>query len=170
MKNNQFDFDFEADVLDLLSDTINTGSNTKFDNFVSTSMNEISSNLLYCPQMPIMINNFSILSNGSFVVSIEENKINDSMVLSIPDSLDYAQMKMAISEHFTPLQPVNLPGNLYSLNELTKSLVKKKPCIAKKVASAKRERVGGKFKQCTTKWVSATDFLKVQSSLPPKQT
>lgn len=67
--------------------------------------------------------------------------------------------------------PLTLPylpnATFFSMNptetcraQAPSSVEGKKGCLAKKVATAKREREGGKFKRVQTKWVTATDFFK----------
>ena len=65
--------------------------------------------------------------------------------------------------HFVQYDPKESVGVNYSpcvVNSSSKVQDQRKSSIAKKLATARREREGGKFKKLKTKWVSATEFFK----------
>ena len=65
--------------------------------------------------------------------------------------------------HFVQFNPKESVGVGYSpraAGSSAKVYDQRKSSIAKKLATARREREGGKFKKLKTKWVSATEFFK----------
>mmetsp|Transcript_3218 Transcript_3218/g.4859 ORF Transcript_3218/g.4859 Transcript_3218/m.4859 type:complete len:175 (+) Transcript_3218:1798-2322(+) len=102
----------------------------------------------------------------TFTAYVVDQSESETVILSVPE---YYAIAAENTVHFklAPLLPVPCPPilSLDSFNEITRSLVKRQSCVAKKIASSRRDRIGGQFKKCKTKWISATDFF-LEKSLP----
>lgn len=107
--------------------------------------------------------NFTPCRGSAFIASIADGSDNKTIILSVPEPVSrVSQLSHSFKGAFQliPLQPLSYPfvPSSASSSEM-KLCTKRKSCWAKKLASSRRERVGGKFKRCATKWVPATDFF-----------
>ena len=173
--------EFITDILDLLADPGNIECNNKI--FVNLSRESFKFELPKVMDYSIGRRHFleaKSTESEVYIVSVADRSQSETIILSVPESSNInCTLTKKATFKLTPLLPVILtaPGetflnstyNLMKTDGFARSLVKRQSCIAKKVASSKRERVGGKFKRCMTKWVSATDFFHETSSSVPSQ-